>query len=60
MSRPLRVEYSGAIYHVMCRGNRRERIFRGQADYQLMLKRWHLPGLPQQSGLRSFTGASDT
>jgi len=38
MSRPLRVEYSGAIYHVMSRGNRRERIFGGQADYQLMLK----------------------
>jgi len=37
MSRPLRVEYSGAIYHVMSRGNRRERIFRGEADYQLML-----------------------
>ena len=27
MGRPLRVEFSGAIYHVTSRGNRRERIF---------------------------------
>jgi beta-galactosidase len=38
MPRPLRVEYAGGIYHVMNRGNRRERIFRAPRDYQLMLK----------------------
>jgi len=27
MARKLRVEYSGAIYHVMSRGDRREPIF---------------------------------
>ena len=38
MPRPLRVEYAGAIYHVMNRGNRRERIFRNPEDYRLMLE----------------------
>jgi hypothetical protein len=37
MSRPLRVEYPGAIYHVMCRGNARQRIFRDEADYQRLV-----------------------
>jgi len=34
MARPLRVEYPGAIYHVMSRGNARQRIFLDDADYQ--------------------------
>jgi hypothetical protein len=29
-----RVEYPGAVYHVMNRGDRRERIFRDDADRQ--------------------------
>ena len=32
MARAVRIEYVGAFYHVMARGNRRERIFRGEAD----------------------------
>jgi REP element-mobilizing transposase RayT len=32
MARELRVEYPGAIYHVMNRGDRREPIFRDDAD----------------------------
>jgi REP element-mobilizing transposase RayT len=39
MARPLRVEYAGALYHVRNRGNRRERVFRRQADYELFLDR---------------------
>lgn len=39
MARPLRVEYAGALYHVMNRGNRRERVFRRQADYELFVER---------------------
>ena len=39
MARPLRVEYAGALYHVMNRGNRRERVFRKTADYGLFLDR---------------------
>ena len=37
MSRPLRVEYPGAIYHVMCRGNARQRIFHDEADHQRLI-----------------------
>ena len=39
MARPCRVEYAGALYHVMNRGNRRERVFRKTADYALFLDR---------------------
>jgi putative transposase len=32
MSRPLRIEYPGALYHVTSRGDRREPIYRDDAD----------------------------
>ena len=35
MARAVRIEYGGAFYYVMARGNRRERIFRGEADRRL-------------------------
>jgi len=37
MPRPLRIEYPGAIYHVMNRGDRREPIFRDDLDHQRFL-----------------------
>ena len=37
MSRPLRIEYPGAWYHVMNRGRRREKIFLSRADYELFI-----------------------
>ena len=37
MSRPLRVEFPGAIHHVMCRGNGRQQIFHDDGDYQRLL-----------------------
>ena len=37
MGRPLRIEYAGAIYHVMNRGDRREAIFRDDSDRQRFL-----------------------
>jgi REP element-mobilizing transposase RayT len=37
MARPLRVEYEGAIYHVMNRGDRRQAIFRNDSDRTLFL-----------------------
>ena len=37
MARKLRVEYAGAIYHVMNRGDRRELIFIDDADRQRFL-----------------------
>lgn len=38
MARKLRIQYEGAIYHVMSRGDRREDIFHGDEDRQLFLK----------------------
>ena len=32
MARPLRIEFSGAVYHVMARGNARQRIFLVNSD----------------------------
>ena len=34
MSRKLRIEYPGAMYHVMNRGGRRKDIFRDDEDRQ--------------------------
>ena len=34
MARPLRIEFPGAIYHVMARGNARQRIVVDDADWQ--------------------------
>ena len=34
MARPLRIEFEGAIYHVMSRGNARQAIFDGEGDYE--------------------------
>ena len=51
MARPLRIQYSGAIYHVMARGNGRQRIFHDERDYAKMRDKlaetigrcgWHL------------------
>ena len=37
MSRPLRIEYPGACYHVMNRGRRSETIFSEKQDYRLFI-----------------------
>lgn len=37
MSRPIRIEYEGAFYHVMSRGNERKPIFRDNADRKKFL-----------------------
>ncbi len=38
MGRKLRVEYPGAIYHVINRGDRRELIFADNQDRQLFVE----------------------
>lgn len=38
MSRPLRIEYPGAWYHVMNRGRRSEKIFHDRHDYQVFVE----------------------
>ena len=51
MSRPLHLQFAGALYHVTARGNAREDIFRDDADRATFLdllgresaqKRWRL------------------
>ena len=38
MPRSIRIEYPGAFYHVMARGNRREAIFHDEADRRFFLQ----------------------
>jgi REP element-mobilizing transposase RayT len=38
MARKLRIQYPGAIYHVMNRGDRREAIFADDDDRQRLLQ----------------------
>ena len=38
MARPLRIQYPGALYHVMNRGGARQKIFVDRQDYQAFLK----------------------
>jgi putative transposase len=40
MPRGVRIEYPGALYHVMCRGDRREKIFQTEEDRALFLQTW--------------------
>jgi len=37
MPRPPRIEYAGAFYHVIARGNRQQAIFHGEEDYRKFL-----------------------
>jgi putative transposase len=38
MVRPLRIQYPGAWYHVMNRGQRREMIFKDKDDYSYFIR----------------------
>jgi REP element-mobilizing transposase RayT len=48
MARPLRIQYPDAVYHVTCRGNAKQKIFRDDADRSRFLQ------LLKQSG-NSYT-----
>ena len=37
MTRPLRIEYDGALYHVTSRGNERKPVFKDKPDRELFL-----------------------
>ncbi len=39
MARPLRVELTGAVYHVIARGNERRAVFRDDRDREIYLER---------------------
>ena len=53
MSRPLRIEYPGAWYHVMNRGRRGEEIFTEKNDYKLFLE-----GVKESTDLFTATSKS--
>ncbi len=38
MARKPRIHFPGTLYHVIARGNRRQRIFREDSDYELYLQ----------------------
>lgn len=38
MARQLRIQYSGAVYHITCRGNERKEIFKDDIDRRTFLK----------------------
>ena len=39
MSRPLRIEFPGALYHVMNRGNQKQDVFRKKADCEAFMEK---------------------
>lgn len=39
MARPVRIEYPGAVYHVVCRGNNRQAIFKDDHDRTTYLEK---------------------
>ena len=51
MSRPLRIEYPGACYHVVNRGNQRNKIFFSPSHYELFLEK--LAEFSEQFGVRT-------
>ena len=52
MPRQLRLEYEGAVYHVMARGNRRESIYRDDRDRLAWLD--YLSQACQRTGWRVY------
>jgi putative transposase len=42
MARSVRIEYPGAVYHVICRGNNRQGVFRDDRDRQRYLEKLSL------------------
>ena len=42
MARPVRIEYPGAVYHVICRGNNRQGIFKDDQDRTTYLEKLSL------------------
>jgi len=50
MTRPLRIEFAGAVYHLTLRGNAQQAIFLEEKDFaaflgvlSLVVKRYHFP-----------------
>ena len=52
MARKPRVEFPGALYHVIARGNRRTTLFHDEADYAAYLERFE--GYGRRDSLRCY------
>ena len=50
MPRKVRIQYGGAVYHVMCRGDRREAIFADDADREMFVAT--LAQMCERTGMR--------
>ena len=55
MARKLRVQYSGATYHVINRGGRREAFFKDDHDRDRLLATVLLKCMPQRLPMSSWT-----
>jgi len=54
MARPLRIEYPGACYHVMNRGNQRARVFHSRRHYLLFLEKLERFAVQFDIGVHSY------
>ena len=54
MARPWRIEYPGAVYHVICRGNNRQVIFRDDLDRKRYLEKLSLYCLDKKVDLLGY------
>lgn len=55
MARRPRVEFASAFYHVICRGNQRQKIFRDDTDRRRYLELLEQPWLDTTEVLRQFS-----
>jgi REP element-mobilizing transposase RayT len=58
MPRKLRIEYPGAMYHVMSRGDRREKIFVDDVEFSVRLNPVRVRMLKAQERLLSYPWSS--
>jgi putative transposase len=54
MPRQVRIEFEGAVYHVMCRGNRQEAIFVDAEDREVFLRTLSEAGHKHGWGIHSY------
>ena len=54
MARPIRIEYRGAVYHVICRGNNRQAVFRDDRDRKRYLEKLSLYCREKEVDLLSY------
>jgi REP element-mobilizing transposase RayT len=54
MARPIRIEYPGAVYHVICRSNNRQAVFRDDQDRRRYLEKLSLYCQEKNAALLSY------